>query len=127
MIFLPTDKNNLILNIDKDKDKILQTLDLIQNTFNKNNNNIPNNNCKDSLQILQAIVGAYLIGKNLGGKIIVFSSSNKLNLIPKMNVGLDKGMTKERIAYSAYDIRKQGNMGIHSTNEIMSCYIFATA
>ena len=44
-----------------------------------------------------------------------------------MNVGLDKGMTKERIAYSAYDIRKQGNMGIHSTNEIMSCYIFATA
>ena len=55
MIFLPTDKNNLILNIDKDKDKILQTLDLIQNTFNKNNNNTPNNNCRDSLQILLAI------------------------------------------------------------------------
>ena len=55
MIFLPTDKNNLILNIDKDKDKILQTLDLIQNTFNKNNNNTPNNNHRDSLQILLAI------------------------------------------------------------------------
>ena len=127
MMFLPTDKNNLIFNLDKDKDKILQTLDLIQNTFNKNNNNIPNNSCKDSLQILQAIVGAYLIGKNLGGKIIVFSSSNSLNSIPKMNVGLDKSMTKEQIAYTAHDSRKLGNMGINLTNENMSCDIFATA
>ena len=127
VIFLPTEKNNLIFNLDKDKDKILQTLDLIQNTFNRNNNNIPNNNCKDSLQILQAIVGAYLIGKNLGGKIIVFSSSNNLNSIPKMNIGLDKNMTKEQIAYSAHDNRKLGNMGINLTNENMSCDIFATA
>ena len=35
-MFLPTHKNNLIFNLEKDKDKILQTLDLIQNTFNRN-------------------------------------------------------------------------------------------
>ena len=126
-VFLPTEKNNLIFNLEKDKDKILQTLDLIQNTFNKNNPNIPNNNCKDSLQILQAVVGAYLIGKNLGGKIIIFSSSNAINSIPKMVVGLDKTMTKEHIAYSAHDNRKLGNMGINLTNENMSCDIFASA
>ena len=126
-MFLPTDKNNLIFNLEKDKDKILQTLDLIQNTFNKNNPNMPSNNCKDSLQIFQAISAAYLIGKNLGGKIIVFSSSNNLNSIPKMVVGLNKNMTKEQIAYSAHDNRKLGNMGINITNENLSCDIFASA
>ena len=44
-----------------------------------------------------------------------------------MNVGLDKNMTKEQIAYSAHDSRKLGNMGINLTNENMSCDIFATA
>ncbi len=39
-IFLPTNINNLIFNLKNDKDKILQTLDLIQNTFNRNNKNI---------------------------------------------------------------------------------------
>jgi len=126
-IFLPTERNNLIFNLENDKDKILQTLDLIQNTFNKNNANIPNNNCKDSLQILQVVVGAFLIGKNLGGKIIIFSSSNNLNSIPKMVVGLDKNMTKEQIAYSTHDGRKLGNMGINLTNENMSLDIFASA
>lgn len=48
-IFLPTNINNLIFNLKNDKDKILQTLDLIQNTFNRNNTNIINNNYKDSL------------------------------------------------------------------------------
>ena len=126
-IFLPTEKNNLIFNLEKDKDKILQTLDLIQNTFTKNNPNMPGNNCKDSLQIFQAISAAYLIGKNLGGKIIIFSSSNNLNSIPKMIVGLNKNMTKEQIAYSAHDNRKLGNMGINLTNENLSCDIFASA
>jgi len=126
-IFLPTERNNLIFKLEKDKDKILQTLELIQNTFNKNNENIPNNNCKDSLQIFQVVVAAYLIGKNMGGKIIIFSSSNNLNSIPKMVVGLDKNMTKEQIAYTAHDSRKLGNMGINLTNENMSCDIFASA
>ena len=126
-IFLPTERNNLIFSLEQDKDKILQTLDLIQNTFNKNNSNIPNNNCKDSLQIFNAINGAYLIGKNLGGKIIVFSSSNNLNSIPKMVVGLDKNMTKEQIAYSPHDQKILGQIGIKLTNENMSCDIFACA
>ena len=126
-IFLPTDKNNLIFNLEKDKDKILQTLDLIQNTFNKNNPNMPSNNCKDSLLIFQAVFAAYLIGKNLGGKIIIFNSSNNLNSIPKMVVGLNKNMTKEQIAYSAHDNKKLGNTGINLTNENLSCDVFASA
>ena len=126
-IFLPTCKDNLIFNVQKDKDKILQILDLIQNTFNRNNQNILNNNCKDSIQIFTAVVAAYLLGKGTGGKLIVFSSSNSLSLLPKMNGGIDKNATKEQISYSAHDKRQLGNMGIYLTNENMSCDIFASA
>jgi protein transport protein SEC24 len=126
-MFLPTNKNNLIFSLQKDKDKILQTLDLIQNTFNRNNPHIVNNNCKDSTKIFSAIVGAYLIGKNLGGKLILFSSSNILSTNPFMNGGLDKNMTKEQIAYSALDNKKLRNIGINLTNENMGCDIFASA
>ena len=62
-IFLPISRNNLIFNLNSDKNKILQILDLIQNTFNRNNPNLINNNCKDSSQIFTAIVGGYLLGK----------------------------------------------------------------
>ena len=125
--FLPTNVNNLIFNLEKDKDKILQTLDLIQNTFNRNNVNIVNNNCKDSIKIFSAIVGAYLIGQKLGGKILIFSSSNAFNSIPKMNSGIEKNMTKEQIAYSSHDKRSLGNIGINLTNANIGCDIFASA
>ena len=69
-MFLPINKNNLIFSLQKVKDKILQTLVLIQNTFNRNNPHIVKNNCKDSSKIFATI--AYLIGKNLGGKFILF-------------------------------------------------------
>ena len=126
-IFLPTDINNLIFNLQKDKDKILQTLDLIQNTFNRNNQNIVNNNCKDSTQIFQAIIGAFLIGKNKGGKIILFSSSNIIGTLPKMNGGIESNMTKEQIAYTPLDNRKLKSIGINLTNENIGCDIFACA
>ena len=126
-MFLPTNRNNLIFSIQKDKDKILQILDLIQNTFNKNNQNITNSNCKDSTHIFSSIVGAYLIGKNLGGKIVLFSSSNILNILPNMIGGYDKNMTKEQLAYSALDKKKLRNIGINLTNENIGCDIFASA
>ena len=126
-IFLPTNTKNLIFNLKSEKDKILQILELIQNTFNKNNQNITNNNCKDSLQIFNAITGAYLLGKGIGGKILIFSSSNIINSIKMMNETLEKNETKEQKAYSIHDGRKIGNMGINLTNENISCDVFACA
>ena len=77
--------------------------------------------------IFSSIVGAYLIGKNLGGQIILFSSSNILNTLPNMNGGYDKNMTKEQLAYSALDKKKLRNIGINLTNENIGCNIFASA
>ena len=95
--FLPTSKINLILNVEENKNKILQILDLIQSIFNKNNINL--NHIKDSEKIFSALNGAYLLGKNLGGKILIFSASNAIGKLPQMNGGLDKNATREQIAY----------------------------
>ena len=126
-VFLPTSKNNLILNMDDEKEKILQIVDFIQNTFNRNNKNIINNNIKDSEKLFSALNGAYLLGKNLGGKIIIFSSSNILPNLPKMNGGLDKNATKEQIAYSCHDNKQIETMGINLTNENLSVDLFVSA
>ena len=123
-IFLPTSRNNLIFNLNSDKNKILQILDLIQNTFNRNNPNLINNNCIDSLQIFTAIVGGYLLGKGFGGKILIFSSSNLINSIKIINEGLDKNETKGEIAYSVHDKKILGNMGLNLTNKNISYDIF---
>ena len=126
-VFLPTSKNNLILNMNDEKEKILQIIDFIQNTFNRNNSNIINNNTKDSEKLFSALNGAYLLGKNLGGKIIIFSSSNILSNLSKMNGGLDKNTTKEQIAYSCHDNKQIETMGINLTNENMSVDLFVSA
>ena len=89
--YLQTIKENLVLNLNKHKDKILQILDLIQNNFTTNT-------CKDSLKIFSALNGAYLIGRgkeNAGGKVIIFSSSNILTQSQKLNGGLKENSTKE--------------------------------
>ena len=125
--FLPTSKINLVLNAEDDKEKILQILDLIQNYFNKNNANIVNNLCKDSDKIFSALNGGYLLGKNLGAKIFIFSSSNIIGTLPKMISGIEKDTTKEQLAYSCHDKRKLETMGINLTNENMSVDLFVSA
>ena len=125
--FLPTSKINLILNVEenKNKNKILQILDLIQSTFNKNNINL--NHIKDSEKIFSALNGAYLLGKNLGGKILIFSASNAIGKLPQMNGGLDKDATREQIAYSCHDNKEIGVMGINLTNDNISVDLFISA
>ena len=123
--FLPTSKINLILNVEENKNKILQILDLIQSTFNKNNINL--NHIKDSEKIFSALNGAYLLGKNLGGKILIFSASNAIGKLPQMNGGLDKNATREQIAYSCHDNKEIGVMGINLTNDNISVDLFISA
>lgn len=119
-VFLPTVAGNLIFDLVNDKDKILSILDMIQNSFTTNS-------CKDSTKIFSALNGAYLLGKSLGGKIIIFSSSNILSTIPKMKGGEDPKMTKEQLCYTCLDKKQIGIMGINLTNEKMSVDIFASA
>ena len=126
--FLPTSKINLILNIDDDKDKILQIFDLIQSTYNINNINLNlKNHIKDSDKIFSALNSGYLLGKNLGGKILIFSASNNLAKLPKMVGGVDINSTKEQIAYSCNDNKQIEIMGINLTNDNISVDLFISA
>ena len=126
--FLPTSKINLILNIEDDKDKILQIFDLIQSTYNINNINLNlKNHIKDSDKIFSALNSGYLLGKNLGGKILIFSASNNLAKLPKMVGGVDINSTKEQIAYSCNDNKQIEIMGINLTNDNISVDLFISA
>ena len=111
--------------MEENKNKILQILDLIQSIFNKNNINL--NHIKDSEKIFSALNGAYLLGKNLGGKILIFSASNAIGKLPQMNGGLDKNATREQIAYSCHDNKEIGVMGINLTNDNISVDLFISA
>ena len=124
--FLPTSKINLILNVEDDKNKILQILDLIQSIYNKNNMNLKNH-IKDSEKIISALNSAYLLGKNLGGKILIFSASNVLGKLPILIGGLNQKATKEQIAYSCHDNKEMEVIGLNLTNDNMSVDLFITA
>ena len=120
-VFLPIIKEQLIYNLKEQKEKILQILDYIQNTF-------INNSCKDSNKIFSALNGAYLLGRSIGGgKIYIFSSSNTLSQNDRVVKNIDKNLTKEKIAYSTHDKRQLGNMGINLTNENMSVDFFISS
>lgn len=121
-VFLPTVIDNLIFNLDTDKENILAILEMIQKNFNG-----ANSACKDSNLLFNAINGAYLLAKNKGGKVIIFSASNLLTTNPKMCAGLDPKMTREQMSYTTLDKKLIGNMGIVLTNDNICCDIFATA
>ena len=128
-VFVPTVNENLVFTVGESKDKIMQILELIENNNSaSSNNNMQINRIKDSEKLFSALNGAFLIGGKMGGaKIIVFSSSNILGSINKMN-GTDlSNLSKEQQAYACHDKKQLGTMGINLTNDNMSCDIFASA
>lgn len=122
-VFLPTIKEHLLFRAVEDKDKILSILDYISNIYNNNPTNI-----KDSNKIISCLNGAYLLGRSLGGKIVIFSSSNSLSGNPKLNaITSSDNQTKEQLAYSPHDKKQLGHMGINLTNDNMSVDLFISA
>ena len=119
IVFLPTFHENLLMSLKEGKDKILSILDLIQNSFTSNT-------VKDSIKIFQALEAARLMFNNTGGKVILFSCSNALSVIPLMNNSEVK-YTKEEKNYSRTDNNKLRNLGITFTNDNISIDIFAFA
>ena len=61
-IFLPLPENQLLVSLDKSRNIIMSTLDMIQNSFNSSI-------VKDSNKFIEAIDSAYLLGKGIGGKV----------------------------------------------------------
>ena len=79
-IFIPSSRNNLLLSLAENKNKLIQIIESIQNYIN---NNISNNiqiKQKKATKIFDAIKAINILGGNLGGKILIFSGSDFKNL-----------------------------------------------
>lgn len=118
-IFLPTIKENLLVELENSKKTILTVLDLIQNSYNTNS-------CKDSNKIFSAISAAYLLGKDSGAKVIVFNGSQSMASLPKMKSSNINNIPKDELHYTPTDDKQLSNMGLNMTNENISCDIFVT-
>ena len=81
-IFIPTSIDNLLVSLSKNKNKLIQIIESIQNNiYNQlaNNDKIKTKE-KNATKIFEAIKSVNLFGGVFGGKILIFSGSDIKNL-----------------------------------------------
>ena len=80
-IFIPTFRDNLLVSLSENKDKLIQIIESIQNNiYNQLSKNENKKIEKNANKIFDAIKSVNLLGGFLGGKILVFSGSDIKNL-----------------------------------------------
>ena len=120
-LFLPTNKDFLLVNLKEYKNKLIQIIENIQNYISSENYNPPN----EATRFFDVIKICDLIGENKGGKILIFSGSNisKLNLMnnPINENTLDNYNTHK---YKLTDGGQIGKLGISISLHGLSVNIF---
>ena len=129
-IFIPTFKDNLLVPLSENKDKLVQIIEAIQNNIynildQKEKNKITE---KNSNKVFDAIKYVNALGGSLGGKILVFSGSD----LKELDMMIDKKDEDdiEREKESGYNINlerggnKLGKLGIEVTYNSFSVNVF---
>ena len=132
-LFIPTSRDNLLVDLSENKDKLIQIIEAIQNNiFNQLSQNDSKKIIeKNATKIFDAIKSVNLLGGFLGGKILVFSGSDIKNL-PMMNDTKDEDDI-EREKEVGYNInlerggRQLGKLGIDLTYNNFSINVFQTS
>ena len=131
-IFIPTFRDNLLVSLSENKNKLIQIIESIQNNIYNQlsiNEKIKSSE-QNSTKIFDAIKSANLLGGSLGGKMIVFSGSDIKNL-EMMNDKKDEDDI-EREKENGYNPnlerggKKLAKMGINITYNNFSINIFQT-
>lgn len=79
-LFLPIPVENLLVNLESSRNIIISTLDLIQTSFNNNPN-------RDGSKFIDSIDACYLLAKESGGKILLFTASQSVvDHVSKFNI-----------------------------------------
>ena len=117
-LFLPTNKDYLLVDLKKYKNTFIQIIENIQNIINSNNTS----NIKDSNRFFDVIKICNLLGDKKGGKILIFSGSNVTGL-PLMN-GLKKDDESINNKYRITDGGQIGRLGIAISLNGLSANIF---
>ena len=131
-IFIPTFRDNLLVSLSENKNKLIQIIESIQNSiYNQlaQNEKIKNSE-KNATKFFDAIKAANLLGGILGGKMLIFSGSDIKNL-EMMNDKKDED-DLEREKENGYNQnlerggKKLAKMGIDVTYNNFSVNIFQT-
>jgi protein transport protein SEC24 len=117
-LFLPTNKDYLLVDLKKYKNTFIQIIENIQNIINSGNAG----NIKDSNRFFDVIKICNIIGDKKGGKILIFSGSN-VSGIPIMN-GLKNCDESINPKYLITDGGQIGRLGINISLNGLSVNIF---
>ena len=119
-LFLPTNRDFLLVDVKKYKNKLLQIIENIQNDILSNNSNF-----KEANRFFDVINICNLIGNKNGGKILIFSGSNvsKLKLMNGKNNSNNSEIPNDN-KYKVTDEGKIGKLGINISLNGLSVNIF---
>ena len=123
-LFLPINKDFLLVNLKKHKNKLIQIIENIQNYISSDNYYPP----KEATRFFDIIKICDLIGKNNGGKILIFSGSNisKLDMMNNSNNNktIDDYNTQK---YKLTDGGQIGKLGLSISLHGLSVNIFQSS
>ena len=91
-IFIPTNRDNLLISLKDNKDKLIALIESIQNNISNNLLN-KNSEIKDGTKIFDSVKSVNLLGGINGGKILIFSGSN-LNSLEMMKDSEEEELNK---------------------------------
>ena len=126
-LFVPTFRDNLLVSLKENKNKLVQIIESIQNNI-YNQSTQKEKKEKNATKIYEAIKCVNLLGNTLGGKILVFSGSDLKNL-EIMNDKKDEN-DNEYEKEKGYDKnlerggKKLGQLGIDVTYNSFSINVF---
>ena len=118
-LFLPTNRDYLLVDVKKYKNNFIQIIESIQNYINSNDNKI-----KEANRFFDVIKICNLIGNKKGGKILIFSGSN-VSKLPLMNsLNSNNSETDKNSRYKITDGGQIGKLGISISLNGLSVNIF---
>lgn len=114
-VYLPLPLEHLLVSLGSSRDIINSTLELIQTSFNSNTN-------RDGPKLLEAIDATYLVSKESGGKVLLFSGSQTVSEQPKFKPTTP--IPQDELIYTPTDSKYLSTKGINFTNQHISVDLF---
>ena len=116
-LFIPTNQDNILIDLKKYKNKFIQIIENIQNLINSENYKTT----KEANRFFDVLKICDILGEKTGGKILIFSGSN-LSKLEYMNNKNDSDNIKSK--YKTTDGGKIGKLGISLSIHDLGVNIF---
>ena len=118
-LFIPTNKDFLLVDLKKYKDKFIQIIENIQNLISSENYKTT----KEANRFFDVLKISDLMGEKIGGKILIFSGSN-LAKLEYMNNSNNKEGSNISQKYKTTDGGKIGKLGINLSIHNLGVNVF---